>query len=184
MILASQKMHRRSIYCGDKVQLIFGSRCLESQKIPTVLSMALKRRYDSEFFHNEFNTIFKQNFQEERKQTDSEDGSSDEENRKNEEPRLAFPDESFNMVTQSDWEDAIIWDSQDSKVKKLTKNKTAGWVPSGSNRSAQNVSKSQDVILSPNLAPVKIGGASSTSFPSALSGGQQTTSSSSKASKR
>jgi hypothetical protein len=48
-----------------------------------------------------------------------------------------FPDDCFNMVTQSHWESAIIWDGQDAQVKKLSKNKAAGWVPSGANRSAQ-----------------------------------------------
>lgn len=107
-----------------------------------------------------------------KKQIDSDAGSSDEENKNTEESEHPFPHESFNMVAQADWEDAIIWDSQDPKVKKLAKSKTAaGWVPSGSNRSAQNVAKSHDGILSASLGPLKMGTPSNL-FLSGGTGGQ------------
>jgi hypothetical protein len=86
------------------------------------------------------------------------------------------------MVTQSDWENSIIWDGQDAKVKKLSKNKAAGWVPSGANRSAQNLGKQQEIIISPSLSPVKIGGSASP-FGTSPSGNSPSGSGSSKSGK-
>lgn len=53
----------------------------------------------------------------------------------------SFPVEAFHMVTQLEWENDIIWDSSDIKYKKGNKNRSAGWVPSGGNRTAQNFSQ-------------------------------------------
>lgn len=44
------------------------------------------------------------------------------------------------QVTQGQWEDEIIWNGDDCKQKILAKNteryNTAGWIPSGANRTA------------------------------------------------
>jgi len=70
---------------------------------------------------------------------DQEKSSSEEETNENEsekENKIGYPDEAFHMITQRDWESEVIWDGSDTKYKKSTKNKAAGWVPSGVNRTA------------------------------------------------
>jgi len=56
-------------------------------------------------------------------------------------PNGRFPDEAFHLVTQLDWENSVIWDGNDTKFKKQNKNKAAGWVPSGRDRTAHNFSQ-------------------------------------------
>ncbi|XP_069947042.1 transcription initiation factor TFIID subunit 1 isoform X2 [Cherax quadricarinatus] len=54
-----------------------------------------------------------------------------------------FPDDSFHMVTQYNWEEDIIWNGDDIKHKlnQKRKNMAAGWVPSSYNRTAQAFSQ-------------------------------------------
>ncbi|KAG7166143.1 transcription initiation factor TFIID subunit 1-like, partial [Homarus americanus] len=54
-----------------------------------------------------------------------------------------FPDDSFHMVTQYNWEEDIIWSGDDIKHKlnQKRKNMAAGWVPSSYNRTAQAFSQ-------------------------------------------
>ncbi|CAG0880440.1 unnamed protein product [Cyprideis torosa] len=48
-----------------------------------------------------------------------------------------IPDDAFLMMTQSNWEDDIIWDSENYEPKKHKQvSLPAGWIPSGSNRTA------------------------------------------------
>lgn len=75
-----------------------------------------------------------------------------------------FPVEAYHMVTQLDWESDIIWDSSDIKYKKGSKNRSAGWVPSGGNRTAQNFSQ-PGAKNSPGSAP-SVPGKKDTPVPS------------------
>ncbi|XP_068208830.1 transcription initiation factor TFIID subunit 1 [Palaemon carinicauda] len=61
-----------------------------------------------------------------------------------------FPDDSFHMVTQYNWEDDIIWNGDDIKHKlnQKRKNMAAGWVPSSYNRTAQAFSQPTKVATS------------------------------------
>ncbi|CAL8079003.1 unnamed protein product [Orchesella dallaii] len=88
-----------------------------------------------------------------------------------------FPVESYHMVTQLDWEADIIWDSSDMKYKKGSKNRSAGWVPSGGNRTAQNFSQTGGKNASGSTASVpgkKDTPVPSTSIGSSGSGGTPT----------
>lgn len=53
---------------------------------------------------------------------------------------MNFPDEIFEMVTQVHWEDEVIWNGEEARVKVLQSHKlrapAAGWIPSTSFRSA------------------------------------------------
>lgn len=53
---------------------------------------------------------------------------------------MKFPDEIFEMVTQVHWEDEVIWNGEEARVKVLQSHKlrapAAGWIPSTSFRSA------------------------------------------------
>ncbi|XP_022915910.2 transcription initiation factor TFIID subunit 1 [Onthophagus taurus] len=56
-----------------------------------------------------------------------------------------FPDDAFLMVTQLHWEDDVVWDGNEIKMKVLqklnSKSNAAGWVPSSGNRTAQAFSQ-------------------------------------------
>ncbi|XP_064607804.1 transcription initiation factor TFIID subunit 1-like isoform X1 [Liolophura sinensis] len=58
----------------------------------------------------------------------------------NPDTKIDFPDEAFQMVTQVQWEDDIIWNSEDAKQKVLQSQKlravAAGWIPSTNFRTA------------------------------------------------
>ncbi|XP_053607515.1 transcription initiation factor TFIID subunit 1 isoform X2 [Plodia interpunctella] len=59
-------------------------------------------------------------------------------------PDSGFPDDSFLMVSQLQWEDDVIWDGSEIKHKVLarlnSKSNAAGWVPTSVSRTAQQFS--------------------------------------------
>ncbi|GBP21203.1 Transcription initiation factor TFIID subunit 1 [Eumeta japonica] len=59
-------------------------------------------------------------------------------------PDSGFPDDSFLMVSQLQWEDDVIWDGNEIKHKVLarlnSKSNAAGWVPTSVSRTAQQFS--------------------------------------------
>ncbi|CAB3224233.1 unnamed protein product [Arctia plantaginis] len=61
-----------------------------------------------------------------------------------EDPDSGFPDDSFLMVSQLQWEDDVIWDGSEIKHKVLarlnSKSNAAGWVPTSVSRTAQQFS--------------------------------------------
>ncbi|XP_047024271.1 transcription initiation factor TFIID subunit 1 isoform X5 [Helicoverpa zea] len=63
---------------------------------------------------------------------------------KEEDPDSGFPDDSFLMVSQLQWEDDVIWDGSEIKHKVLarlnSKSNAAGWVPTSVSRTAQQFS--------------------------------------------
>ena len=60
-------------------------------------------------------------------------------------PKIEFPADAFHMVTQTNWEDDIIWNGEDIKHKVLSKlnskSNAAGWVPSSLSRTAGSFSQ-------------------------------------------
>ena len=68
------------------------------------------------------------------------------------------PDEAFNLVTQLQWEDDIIWNGEDIKQKVLAKlndkNHAAGWVPSGVNRTASSFTQQAKGSMTKSIVPV------------------------------
>ncbi|CAK1547222.1 unnamed protein product [Leptosia nina] len=63
---------------------------------------------------------------------------------KSDSPDSGFPDDSFLMVSQLQWEDDVIWDGNEIKHKVLarlnSKSNAAGWVPTSVSRTAQQFS--------------------------------------------
>lgn len=63
---------------------------------------------------------------------------------KDDDPDSGFPDDSFLMVSQLQWEDDVIWDGSEIKQKVLarlnSKSNAAGWVPTSVSRTAQQFS--------------------------------------------
>ncbi|XP_055958756.1 transcription initiation factor TFIID subunit 1 isoform X2 [Patella vulgata] len=60
-------------------------------------------------------------------------------------PQMEFPDEAFLMITQVQWEDDIIWNSEEAKQRVLQSHKAkaaaAGWIPSTNSRTAVQFSQ-------------------------------------------
>ncbi|XP_063824981.1 transcription initiation factor TFIID subunit 1 [Ostrinia nubilalis] len=68
----------------------------------------------------------------------------EEERETSDSPDSGFPDDSFLMVSQLQWEDDVIWDGSEIKQKVLarlnSKSNAAGWVPTSVSRTAQQFS--------------------------------------------
>ncbi|ESP02189.1 hypothetical protein LOTGIDRAFT_212720 [Lottia gigantea] len=72
-------------------------------------------------------------------------------------PKMVFPDEAFLMITQVQWEDDIIWNSEEAKQKVLQNHKqraaAAGWVPSTNSRTATQFAQINKISNSAMLGP-------------------------------
>eukprot|EP00095_Tigriopus_kingsejongensis_P010565 maker-scaffold2286_size17589-snap-gene-0.4 protein:Tk10565 transcript:maker-scaffold2286_size17589-snap-gene-0.4-mRNA-1 annotation:"transcription initiation factor tfiid subunit 1 isoform x2" len=56
--------------------------------------------------------------------------------------KIDFPDDAFLMVTQTNWEEDVVWNGDDIRHKKWnSKANAAGWVPTGVNRTAGSFSQ-------------------------------------------
>jgi transcription initiation factor TFIID subunit 1 len=60
--------------------------------------------------------------------------------KKKEKAQIEFPPDAFLMVTQTNWEDDVVWNGEDMRNKVMqklnSKTNAAGWVPTGFNRTA------------------------------------------------
>ncbi|KAL0893102.1 hypothetical protein ABMA27_014741 [Loxostege sticticalis] len=69
---------------------------------------------------------------------------TEEEKETSDSPDSGFPEDSFLMVSQLQWEDDVIWDGSEIKQKVLarlnSKSNAAGWVPTSVSRTAQQFS--------------------------------------------
>lgn len=75
-------------------------------------------------------------------------------------PEKSVPEDSFLMINQIKWEDAVIWDGEDVKEEVLknlyTSNKAAGWIPVGSERTVASFNEHVKLISSQNDTLAKI----------------------------
>ncbi|XP_059084202.1 transcription initiation factor TFIID subunit 1-like [Tigriopus californicus] len=55
--------------------------------------------------------------------------------------KIEFPDDAFLMVTQTNWEEDVVWNGDDIRHKLNSKTNMAGWVPTGGNRTAGSFSQ-------------------------------------------
>ncbi|XP_030020533.1 transcription initiation factor TFIID subunit 1 isoform X3 [Manduca sexta] len=87
---------------------------------------------------------------------------------KGDESESGFPDDSFLMVSQLQWEDDVIWDGSEIKHKVLarlnSKSNAAGWVPTSVSRTAQQFSHPRPQPPAP-LQPKPPASASSSNQP-------------------
>jgi len=84
--------------------------------------------------------IFDYGFKVRKKNEEENDNSEQEDEQEDDAVSNNSLEDCYHMVTQSQWEDEIIWNAEEVKQKVLAKNyekyHTAGWVPSGQNRTA------------------------------------------------
>ncbi|XP_049868741.1 transcription initiation factor TFIID subunit 1 isoform X3 [Pectinophora gossypiella] len=83
-------------------------------------------------------------------------------------PDSGFPEDSFLMVSQLQWEDDVIWDGSEIKHKVLarlnSKSNAAGWVPTSVSRTAQQFSHPRPQPTTP-LQPKPSAAATATATP-------------------
>ncbi|CAH0750822.1 unnamed protein product [Diatraea saccharalis] len=91
-------------------------------------------------------------------------------------PDSGFPDDSFLMVSQLQWEDDVIWDGNEIKHKVLarlnSKSNAAGWVPTSVSRTAQQFSHPRPQAPSPLQTKPTISTASTSNTQSGLAAGE------------
>ncbi len=75
--------------------------------------------------------------------------------------KVEFPPDAFLMVTQVNWEDDVVWNGDDIRHKVMhklsSKTNAAGWVPTGFNRTAGPVGKSDGAQQPGGGNPVVVG---------------------------